>query len=171
MGRRRRRARLLTGTVALALGFVPAAAGQTPGELSGVDQYVEQLPTGEGNRPAGSLETPGGASATAGEEARAVVLDAGVERELARRGGSDARALRSVAGSPAYGAPTARLRLRRPRAPDEGEGTVGGALSSAVGSLADGEGGAGGTKLVVVLAASTLAGVLLALGRLRRRGG
>jgi hypothetical protein len=91
---------LIVAVVLLAL--APAAQGwsagpaqEQPPDTSAVSQYVEVVPTGGGDAPAGS------STAKAGQ------LSPKAERAVRRLGGADAAKLTRIATSPALGAPAA----------------------------------------------------------------
>ena len=177
--------RWIVGAVVL-LAFVSAgsAAAQTPpGDLSGVDQYTEQLPTGGGNVPTG---TGGG---------KTPPLRPSVKTDLRRFGGDDARLLETIATSPAFGAPRDGLSRSAARGDSKdggrskdgsrgadagraddraglpegvGEMSFGDAVSSAAGALADGEGGGGPSPLMLALLAISAALAATAVWRARR---
>lgn len=74
----------------ISAGVAGAASSSTP---SGVDQYVEQVPTADGHAPAKDRSTP---------------LAKGSVRALERASGPVAAALKEVSTSSAYGAPTTK---------------------------------------------------------------
>ena len=78
--------------VFLALPSVAAAKSHDPGDSSSVAQYMEQIPTSTGKATAKT----GGTSSS---------LPPKVASSIRANGGSDAGVLRSIATSPAYGAP------------------------------------------------------------------
>ena len=148
--------------LALALFLAPSALGQTGDDPAGVDQYVEELPTGTGDKPSGGENGGGGRLAT------------GVQNEVEAQGGDDAAILTDIATSPAFGAPSERLRESAGvgmggRAADE-PGTaepdvsLPEAVSSAVGSP---EGSALG--LIIAVGAVTAVAAFAAFFRSRRR--
>ena len=118
-----------------------------------------------GSRTAAS----GGRMAASGATARARKLRARVERRIRARGGRDGELLEEVAGSPALGAPTRsirvkkadRERLRRIRSEERAR-----ALPAAVGAVT-GTGDGHLLALVIVMAAMTVLALVAAL--LRRR--
>jgi hypothetical protein len=69
-----------------------AASGADPSNPS-LDQYVESVPSSHGDKT-----PPSGGSSSLGGDLR---------RQIQAQGGSDAKQLEAVAGSPAYGAPPA----------------------------------------------------------------
>ena len=80
--------------------FLPAAAA-TPPPVSGIAQYVEEVPT-----------SAGGTGANWSNPQRRA-LPAAVARKLAQQGGADATALREIATSSTYGAPQSYLQSQR----------------------------------------------------------
>ena len=182
--RRQRRVRRLTLAVAVAALMAPgsAAAQAPPGDIAGVDQYVELLPGAGGKKPTGAR----GDSAT-GEPIR---LSSSAQRELRERGGSDAALLEAIATSPELGAPgdglsrstgtsdgrgtgSARGNGGDSDAPGAAEGvpdvSFGDAVGSAFGAIANPEGGGGGpSPLLLALLAISAAFVSTAVWRARR---
>ena len=154
------------------LAWAAPALAQVPGDVSGVDQYVEDLPTGEGDRPAGVVTGNTGGSG----DSRTPLSKPARER-LDAQGGRDAPLLETLARSSAYGAPQRALpRAKRPgsgsgpgdsTSPSAGEISVGAALSSGVGSLSDRD-DRGPVWLLLVLAAISAAIAAVAIYRFRR---
>lgn len=155
---------VILALVAAVLLLAPGAFGQTGDDPAGVDQYVEELPTGAGDKPSGGSDNGGGGR-----------LATGVEQEVQRQGGDDAGLLTAIATSAAFGAPSERLREsaggRTAGNPGSAEPDVSlpEALSSAVGSLAGGDGEGSALGLIVAVGAVTGAAVLAAFLRRRRR--
>ena len=186
-GRLRAALAVLAGTSA-ALALAPAAPAQEAPleDVSGADQYIEDVATPRGRtRVGGNTEKP-----------RADALAPRARQRLAAKAGSDAPLLEEVATSPAYGAPHETLgptadrrpgnRLGRARRDAARQSPVGAAsarrfdsesdvstreaLSSAVGALTDSEAGGSSTPLFAALVAITLAMLLAAVWRRRRSG-
>ena len=144
----------------LALLLPAAAAAGPPDDNSGVDQYVEDIPTSEGSKPVGSN---GSGSAP---------LSPGAGDALAEQGGDDAATLEAIATQAGLGAPTQDLAARTAAGP-AGTGddvTLGEALSGSFGALAgtDDRGSAG--ALLLGLLVLTCVIVVAAARRSRRRG-
>jgi hypothetical protein len=143
---------------ALAALLAPAAsAGGPPEDTSGVDQYVEDIPTSEGSKPVGS---DGNGSAP---------LPPPVSRSLADEGGSDAAALQALATQSGLGAPDQNLAGRTAEDPGGGDVTLADALSGGIGALTgtDGRGSAGGLLLALLVLTCVI--VAFAARRSRRR--
>ncbi|MDQ3857834.1 MAG: hypothetical protein M3327_05210 [Actinomycetota bacterium] len=166
------RAVLAAAVVVLALAAPAFAFAQAMPDISGVDQYVEPLPTGGGNQPSG---TAGGPTPPVNHT---------VQARIAKEGGPDAASLAAIASDPRYGAPRDTIkdsrarksggaRSARARGDDAGgpppDVSLGEAISSGVGALAGDEGGRGTTGLLVALVVASLAIVALAVWRSRRR--
>jgi hypothetical protein len=135
----------------------PAALAESPS----LDQYVERVPTAHGDEPPGTAP-PG----------RAVHLPPGVQRQIDRGGGADAKQLEAVAGSPSLGAPPTGAGARAGGAGGSAEATGGAAPAATPGVVGAATGAAtgsgagrwlvGGLLLVTAVAAGT------ALARRRR---
>ena len=165
------------------LGAGSAAAQTPPGDISGVDEYTEQLPTGGGNVPTGT----GGGKPTP--------LPPSVKTDVRRFGGGDARLLETIATSRAFGAPGRGLSRSTARGDSKdggkskdgsdgagaggadggdrvpanvGDVSFGEAVSSAAGALADTDDGGGPSPLLLALLAISGALVATAVWRARR---
>jgi hypothetical protein len=155
-----RRAKATRGATATAGARATRDAEATRGAASAGDRTPAS-----GSRTAAS----GGRTAASGATARTRKLRARVERRIRARGGRDAELLEEVAGSPALGAPTRsirvkkadRERLRRIRSEAQTR-----ALPAAVGAVT-GTGDGHLLALVIVMAAMTV--LALAAALLRRR--
>ena len=158
-----RAARLLSAALAFVV-LVPAGASASPP----VDQYVEDIPTTEGEEPVGSPEaTPteptdvpsdGGPAAPGGDGATVTGKGderAGVLPDRIEIAGKDAEP-RSMRGGGGEGVPLALI-----RADDEGPGFMG-ALGSAF--------GLGGTTLAALALAALLGAAFVARRGSTRRG-
>lgn len=125
-----------------------------------MDQYVEDIPTSEGEKPVGSK---GSGSAP---------LPPTVSRSLGEQGGDDAVTLEAIATQPGLGAPTQPLAVRTAAGPTEAgdDVTLGEALSGGFGALAgsDGRGSAGALILALIVLTGLI--VVAAARRSRRRG-
>jgi hypothetical protein len=115
-----------TGALAGALLWTATAGAASPPpppeDVPAVSAYVELVPTSRGSRRPSAGATRRG------------TLPREVEARLARQGGRDAPLLKEVATSPAYGAPTDRMRERKqtdPPAEPSDESTLGSAVSVA----------------------------------------
>jgi hypothetical protein len=153
--------RLFLVSLAVLALLVPSAAfAGPPDDDSGVDQYVEDIPTSEGSKPVGSK-----GSGTA-------ALPSGVGRSLDSQGGDDAALLEALATQSGLGAPTDALAGRAAAGPDGSSDDVslGDALSGGFGALAgnDGRGSAGGLLLALIVLTGVI--VYAAARRSRRRG-
>jgi hypothetical protein len=156
-----------------------AAAQRPPDDISGVDQYTEDLPTGSGSQPTG----------TGGGKPRP--LPPSVVKDLRRSAGGDADLLEQIATSPAFGAPGDRLSRsaarqgesdggrasKRPGASGGsadsdpryvGDVSFGEAVTSAVGALAADDEGGGPSPLLLALLGISGALVATAIWRARR---
>ncbi len=206
IGRGFRAVRRLMIAIAVAGLLAPGtAAGQAPpGDISGVDQYVELLPDAGG-------KTPVGIGGGTGARGKPPPLSPTAKRGLREHGGSDAPFLEAIATLPEFGAPGSGLRssgsgsvrssgsgsgTSSPSGDDESGAGAGGrtgddrtdglggpgaaegipdvslgeAVTSAVGALADPSEGGGPNLLVLALLA--ISGVLVstAVWRAYRRG-
>lgn len=123
----------LIAAAAVAL-HLPTQALATSDDFSAGDQYVEQVPTGQGSRDAGRHAKGGKTELSGGALAR-----------LNSAGGSDAAALERVATSTGLGAPTAKLR-----------GASSAIATPSIPAAAVDAVGSGGGWLIVVLAIITL---------------
>ena len=159
-----------------------AAAQRPPGDVSGVDQYVEQLPGAGGNQPTG----PGGGNQPTGTSGDSPVpLPRAVRTDVRRFAGDDAPLLEAIATSPALGAPREQLSRSTAGRGDSkdagrskgsggggvrgaGEITFGEAIESGVGALAEPEDGGGPSPLLIALLAISAALVATAVWRGRR---
>ena len=199
--KRRRAAGRITLAITVAAIIAPgSAAAQTPGDISGVDQYVERVPDAGGGVPTGG----GRGDDTARNPPPP--LSPAAQRELREHGGTDAPFLEAIATSPDFGAPGglsrssgsgARAASDRESLPADGGGTgrgderrpgeegsnasgtpgaaegipdvsFGEAISSAVGAMADTDGGGGPSPLLLALLAISTALVTTAVWRARR---
>jgi hypothetical protein len=141
-----------TGALAGALLWTPTAAAASPPpppeDVPAVSAYVELVPTSRGSR------------STAAGAAKRRSLPREVETRLARQGGRDAPLLKEVATSPAYGAPTGRVRERKqtklPAEPRD-ETTLGSAVSVATDGSDDRLLGLGFVLLALTVAAGVAA--------------
>jgi hypothetical protein len=119
-----------------------------PEDVPAVSAYVELVPTSRGSRRPSAGATKRG------------TLPREVEELLARQGGRDAPLLKEVATSPAYGAPTDRVRERKqtklPAEPAD-ESTLGSAVSVATDGSDDRLLGLGFVLLAVTVAAGVVA--------------
>ncbi|MDQ3865584.1 MAG: hypothetical protein M3304_01960 [Actinomycetota bacterium] len=171
------RAVLAVVVVVLALAAPTFAAAQAMPDISGVDQYVEPVPTGGGSHPAGAGGGPAG-----GGGGPSNPVNHAVHARIAKQAGPDAATLEAVATDPRYGAPRDTIkdsRAHKSRGAGSASGreaagtppdvSLGEAISSGVGSLAGDEGGRGTTGLLVALVVASLAIVALAVWRSRRR--
>ena len=194
--RRRRVFRRTTLAIAVVALVAPGAAtAQTPGDISGVDQYVEVIPDAGGGAPTGG----GRGNDNAGNGPSR--LSGTAARELREHGGGDAALLQAIATSRDFGAPGAGLSRSsgsgdtRGGSLDDGAGprgnggtgdersdgsgaagaaegipdvSFGEAITSAVGAMADTEGGGGPSPLLLALLAISAALVTTAAWRARR---
>ncbi len=166
-----RRAVSAVAAALFALAAPTFASAQAMPDISGVDQYVEPLPTGGGNQPAGAGSAP------------AAPVDRAVQERIVREGENDAARLSAIASDPALGAPRKPIGDSRARriggresAPGEADVHVsrpdvslGQAISSGVGALAGDDGDRGTSALLVALVAVSLVIGGLAVWRSRRR--
>lgn len=179
-----RRAVLAAVAAFLALAAPTFASAQAMPDISGVDQYVEPLPTGGGNQPAGA----GGGSASPGNapsagSGPATSINPAVDAQIAQEGENDAATLSAIASDPRFGAPREPIknsRARRIRGEESASGetgagvsrpdvSLGEAVSSGVGALAGGDGDRGTNGLLVALVAVSLVIGGFAVWRSRRR--
>ncbi|MEO8289685.1 MAG: hypothetical protein ABI649_01655 [Gaiellaceae bacterium] len=140
--------------LACALMLAPAAAAQSAPPL--VDQYTEQIPTADGPKHSG-----GGGAATNGGG----TLPPGVQAQIKSEGGKDAKKLKELATSPAFGAPETSARL------PEGAGRdlqPESALSAAITAISDGSDGRLVGLFVALLA---IAAAALGVAAARRQRG
>lgn len=101
-------ARGLLGVLISVLMLLPpaTAAGAPGGDSPSLNQYVESVPTADGDQPtprggpAGGSGGGGGGGGSAGSS-----LPPSVRSEIRAQGGADADQLEAIAGSPALGAP------------------------------------------------------------------
>jgi hypothetical protein len=159
-----------------ALMILPASAIAAPGSGTdpsnpSLDQYVENVPSSHGDHP----RPPSGGSPQSGQ------LSPSVRRQINARGGSDASQLRTVASSPALGAPTSPAGTGsgqraggRNGTGGSGEGTATApaergpsALSAIASAATHGEGSAIGALVIGLL---VIAAVAAGLALARRRG-
>ncbi len=150
---------VVSAAAALLAPGVALAAGP-PDDLSGVDQYVEDIPTSEGPKPAGS-----------GGKASGNPLPPTVTQSLADEGGSDAAALEAIATDPSLGAPGEDLSGRVAVGPagEAEDVSLGSALSGGFGALRGADGRGSGGVLLLVLVGLTTVIVVAAARRSRRR--
>jgi hypothetical protein len=127
-----------------------------PADASAILQYVEAVPTSGGDRAVGV-----GA-------AKAEPLPPAVARRVEHRAGPEAKALKTVATSSAYGAPPVAPKRPEPREPTSVERPADPSLVRA-GLRAAGSGGSGReiVVLVALLGGITVAAVALAVRRQR----
>jgi hypothetical protein len=148
--------RLLTvGAVSVALfagGHASAQDGREVPEAPSISQYVEDVPTASGAAPAAPSSRPGG------------VLPSRIRERIAREGGADAKQLEELATSSGFGAP------QQSRAGDgsTADSASPGSLSAAASALDDQDGGEL-SRILIVMLAITIAGVLAAAVGQRRR--
>ena len=149
-----RRFLVLFAVAAAALAGVSGAraADPSPGDSSGVAQYIEQLPTSSG--PAVARRDQGGSDALAPE----------VRTKLSSQGGADAAVLGDLAAGPSGGS-AAPPSDAKPSGAQAGEHET--ARSAAAPAAAERHGSTAAIWLVVVLAAATL-GAAAVLARRRR---
>lgn len=138
------------------LALAPIAAAQSSPPL--VDQYTEQIPTAGGPKHSGGAGGPisGGGGGGSG------VLPPAVQAQITQEGGNDAKKLKELATSPAFGAPTSR-----PAGDDTRVVKPEGAVSAAVSAVSDGSDGRL-IGLLVALVAITAAALGLAAARRQR---
>jgi hypothetical protein len=158
-GIRRRCGVLAAAFVAAAALASATSAAPPPGTVPpapGIAQYVEDIPTASGPRPAGARAArPGsggeGGTGAAGDAAGPASLPAPVLAQVEEEGGEDAEQLKDIATSPAFGAP---------QDPPSATGTPGGNADgpNALGATADAvaSGGSGVKLLLVLVTATTL---------------
>ena len=144
-----RRAVVLGTTIVATLILPPLAAADPPSD-SAVAQYVETVPTSDGSVAVGVGKT------------RTAPLAAAVTQQLSSAGSSGS-ALKAVASSSSYGAPTTRLERRRTdRATIDDRERASPSIGSSLGATVEATGSAADVRLVVllvVLAAMTVAAV------------
>jgi hypothetical protein len=136
------------------LTILPPAGAAAQGNDPAVGQYVESVPSTDGDRAPNNEPRSGGGD-----------LPSGVSREIQREGGEDAEALEAVGTSPALGAPE-KDGERRDGAGSSDVSTSDPSAVRAVASAAGGDGGASGWLLGgLVLLTAVLAGTALARKR------
>ena len=133
----------------------PALAAASPPPVSGVSQYVEEIPTASGPSTEGAGPVPSGAPITLSER---------TDQALAKRGDEQAQRLKSVATARRYGAPQSRLPKTSERlatdAPADATMPSAGQLASAAGGQSAG--------LILLLTGTAVAIGAWALARARR---
>jgi hypothetical protein len=137
---------------------VGEAFAQTPDGSSAVDQYVEDVPTGEGSSAVGQKK-----------ETRKP-LSASVQAQVQTGGGDDAAVLEQAATSAAYGAPQKVLvRAIRPEQESAGVGAAGSAEDgvAAVGSAVTGKNAA--PIVAILIAVLSISVVAFALAGIKQR--
>jgi hypothetical protein len=156
--------------VALASFASTAPAATDSGQPSAADQYVEQIPTIDGGVPlepgggGGGGSSGGGSGGGGGGRAGTVPLSPFALRELRALGGPTAKALRTLATSPALGAPRRAGAAR----------TLGGGSSAASGAALSSTSSDSATTgvlvwLAIALLATTVIGVAFANHDRRQR--
>jgi hypothetical protein len=141
----------MVAAVAFSVGAAEARAECGPDYDPAVCQYVEDIPTSKGSQASGAGGAPSGGSGPT-----SAGLSPSAAADVESKGGKDAKRLKAVAVSPAYGAPT--------HAPDPSGGNEfdeqrldsGSALSAAASAVGSGEGTLVGliTALVLISFAS-----------------
>jgi hypothetical protein len=159
-GRLTRRIFWGAGLVATACALMLATAGAALSSPPLVDQYTEEIPTAAGPQHSGGAA--GGPTSNGG--GGGTTLPPGVQSQITSEGGKDAKKLKEIATSPAFGAPATRV-------PDEGavrDVQPEGALSAAVGAISD---GSDGRLIGLFVALVAIAAAALGLAAARRQRG
>ena len=176
---RKRHVLVLATVLASVLAAPTGAYGQAACEASAVDQYVECIPTSDGDSANGQSGAGGG-----GGGGGRPTLTPSVSAQIEAQGGDDAEILKQVAGSRRYGAPTKKLELagagvsgkariskeQLVLADPQADVSAGDAVSAAVSAVQGGDAG----RLIGLLAALFLVSVATlgaAAVRQKRRAG
>lgn len=170
---------LVFATVLLSvLGAPTGAYAQAACDASAVDQYVECIPTSDGDDANNESGAGGGGNGGGG-----TTLSPSVSSQIDSQAGSDAPLLKEVASSPRYGAPTKKLKVpaatgtngkarigkeQMVQADPQADVSAGDALSAAAGAVGSGD-AARLIGLLVALFLVSAATLAAAAARQKRR--
>jgi hypothetical protein len=144
------------------LSFVGSASAQDPGDdSSAVDEYVEDVPTSEGD------------SSTGGGKPKRKSLPRSVVSQVKSEGGEDAAALEELATSSAFGAPQKQIKELRnethgPIVKPEPEAESDGRDGLAAAAATAGTGGNGSRLIGLLIVLGVISAATVALARRAR---